>query len=154
MSYLKIMNKYEKGEIEKKLKEQFGIESVPGLIIQRGEERLFLFQGDFTESEIKKLESSVVIERLGVYFARIVRDEIRLSIEGTQILKGQIKKNIFTLKDDQVEEWMTGADLQVATGEHGFLIIKHGSDFLGCGKASEHKISNFIPKSRRLKHRG
>ncbi|MBI2044555.1 hypothetical protein HYT23_00700 [Candidatus Pacearchaeota archaeon] len=36
----------------------------------------------------------------------------------------------------------------------GFVIIKHKDDFLGTGKASELKISNFIPKNRRLRERG
>jgi NOL1/NOP2/fmu family ribosome biogenesis protein len=33
----------------------------------------------------------------------------------------------------------------------GIVAIRYKEDFLGCGKASESKISNFIPKSRRLK---
>jgi len=37
----------------------------------------------------------------------------------------------------------------------GFVVIKNQKteDLLGCGKASENKITNFIPKSRRLKAR-
>lgn len=34
----------------------------------------------------------------------------------------------------------------------GFVIMKYKDDFLGTGKASENKITNFIPKIRRLKH--
>ena len=62
-----------------------------------GEEKLFLFTGDATNEEIKKLEEIVPVERLGVYFAKIIRDDVKLSIEGSQILKDQIKKNIFEL---------------------------------------------------------
>lgn len=35
----------------------------------------------------------------------------------------------------------------------GFIVMKNNDDYLGCGKASETKITNFIPKSRRLKNR-
>ncbi len=35
----------------------------------------------------------------------------------------------------------------------GFVVIKYKSDFLGTGKASENKISNFIPKNRRLREK-
>jgi NOL1/NOP2/fmu family ribosome biogenesis protein len=153
MNFLKILNKREKAEIEKKLKEQFGIEEVPGIIVRRGEERLFLFSGDMSEKDIKKLEAIVPIERVGFYFAKIMGNDIRLSIEGSQILSAQINKNIFELDEKQAEEWMKGHELPIKTGKHGFLIMKHGEDFLGTGKASEEKIGNFIPKNRRLKER-
>jgi len=46
---------------------------------------------------------------------------------------------------------MKGQDLQIKTGKRGFFVMKYKDDFLGCGKASQEKIGNFIPKSRRLK---
>lgn len=153
MSYITILNKNEKAKIEAKLSEQFGISSVPGMLVMRGNERLFLFSGNFSEKEIEKLEKCTFIERMGVYFAKIVEDKIRLSIEGSQILKDQITKNIFTLDSKQAEEWMKGHELPIKTGIHGFLIMKHGEDFLGTGKASDEKIGNFIPKNRRLRER-
>jgi NOL1/NOP2/fmu family ribosome biogenesis protein len=153
MNNIKILNQREKAEIEKKLHEQFGIDSIPGILIMRGQERLFLFSGNFDEKDIKNLENCAFIERIGVYFAKIVGDDLRLSIEGSQILKDQIRKNIFHLDSNQTEEWMKGHELPIKTGSHGFLIMKHGSDFLGTGKASEEKIGNFIPKNRRLRER-
>lgn len=153
MNYLKILNQHEKRDIEIKLKKQFGINKIPGIIARWGEEKLFLFSGNFNERQIKHLERIVIIERLGIYFARILGGDIRLSIEGSQILKNQIKKNIFELNKEQTEEWMKGRELQIKTGKRGFLIMKYKDDFLGTGKASEEKIGNFIPKSRRLKNK-
>ena len=153
MSYLKIFNEHEKREIERKLGEQFGIKSVPGMIVKRSEERLFLFSGNLPEKEIRLLEECTFIERIGIYFAKIVGNEIRLSIEGSQILKEQITKNVFYLDSEQAEEWMKGHELPIKTGKRGFLIMKHGEDFLGAGKASENKIGNFIPKNRRLREK-
>ncbi|MEK6897269.1 MAG: hypothetical protein AABW93_01925 [Nanoarchaeota archaeon] len=153
MNYLKILNKREKAEIEKKLNEQFGIEEFPGIVLRRGEERLFLFSGNLSENDIRLLEKCTFIERIGIYFAKIMGNDIKLSIEGSQILSAQINKNIFELDSKQAEEWMKGHELPIKTGKHGFLIMKHGEDFLGTGKASEEKIGNFIPKNRRLKER-
>jgi NOL1/NOP2/fmu family ribosome biogenesis protein len=150
---LKILSKSEKQKIENKLKKQFGIENIPGILVKRGEERIFLFQGDFEIKEIRKLEREIPIERLGIYFAKEQRELVRLSIEGVHILKNQIKKNIFELDEKQAEEWMLGQDLQVKTGEKEFLIMKKGDYFLGCGKASEEKIGNFVPKNRRLRYK-
>ena len=153
MSWLKVLNNKEKQDVEKKLNDQFGIKSVPGLIVRSGEERLFLFSGNLSEKEIKNLEAAVPIERAGIYFAKIIREDLKLSIEGSQVLKDQIKKNIFRLTASQAEEWMLGRDLQIKTGKRGFLIMEFNGVFLGCGKASEDKIGNFIPKSRRLKQK-
>ncbi|HEB47089.1 MAG TPA: hypothetical protein ENI22_01325 [Candidatus Pacearchaeota archaeon] len=153
MNFLKILNESEKREIERELEEQFGIKNIPGLILRKGEERLFLFSGSFNKKEIKNLEKIVPIERIGVYFAKLMDGRVKLSIEGTYALKNQIEKNIFELEENQVENWMKGQELPVKTGKRGFLVMKYKNDFLGTGKASEEKIGNFIPKSRRLKNR-
>jgi NOL1/NOP2/fmu family ribosome biogenesis protein len=153
MRFLKILKKNQKKEIEKQLEERFGISKIPGIIVMKGEERLFLFSGNLSEHEIKNFEKNIFIERLGVYFAKFMDGSIRLSIEGSQILKDQIKKNIFELDENQVENWMKGQELQIKTGKRGFLVMKYKDDFLGTGKASEEKIGNFIPKSRRLKEK-
>ena len=155
MKFQKILNEREKKEIVEKLKAQFGINEVPGKIVMRGKERLFLYSGNLDEEEMEKLESLVFIERAGIYFAKIEEpnEDIRLSIEGTQILKEQINKNIFEIPENLVDDWMKGRELNVQSGMKGFVVMKFGNEFLGCGKASENKIGNFIPKNRRLKER-
>ena len=148
---LKILSINEKKKIEKSLQEQFGITEIKGLLVKRGEERLFLFQGNLSPKQIIELENNIPLERVGIYFAKMVRDKPKLSIEGVQILKNQIKKNIFELDKEQAEQWMTGQELNIKTGKKGFIILKYEDNLLGCGNASEEKITNFIPKSRRLK---
>lgn len=151
-----ILSKNEKIQVENLLKNQFGIKSIPGILNKKGAEKIFIFQGDMFPKEIKELEQLTQIERVGVYFAKIFQDKqgyehIRLSIEGTQILGNQFTKNIFELNEEQAEKWMQGEELNIKTGKREFIIMKHKQDFLGTGKASEEKIGNFIPKSRRLK---
>jgi len=154
MTFIKIFNKNEKREIMNKLNKQFGIKKVEGILLKRGAERIFLFEGDLKEKEIKKLEySRINIERVGVYFGKLQNNEIRLSIEGVHLLKDQITKNIFRINEEQKEEWMKGHELNIKSEKKGFLVIKYKDDFLGCGKASSEKISNFIPKNRRLKEK-
>jgi len=151
---IKIFNKKEKEQILKSLNKQFGIKEIPGIVLQRGEGRLFLFQGSFNSKQFKEFEKYVWLERAGVYFGKQEKDGIRLSIEGTQILKDQIIKNIFELNKEQAEQWMTGEELLIKTGKRDFLVMKYQDDFLGTGKASAEKIGNYIPKNRRLKSRG
>lgn len=154
MEYIKILAAQEKKQIEQKLNQQFGIKEIPGKIVMRGAERLFFFTGEINEAEIRKIEDIIPIEKIGVYFAKLINDDMKLTIEGTQILHSQINKGIFEINDTQAEEWMMGRELSIKTGLRGFVVIKNRSDLLGCGKASQDKITNFIPKSRRLKNRG
>jgi NOL1/NOP2/fmu family ribosome biogenesis protein len=150
---IKILNSKEKEAIQKKLKEGFGIKKIPGELVKKGEEKIFLFQGNLNEKQLRKVEKVAFIERMGVYFAKEEREEIRLSIEGTHLLKDQIDKNIFEMNEEQKSDWMKGRELNISTGKHQFLVMKYKEDFLGCGKASAEKITNFIPKTRRLKSR-
>ncbi len=153
MEYIKILTSQEKKKIELKLKEQFGIKEIPGKIVMRGEERLFFFTGNVDEHGIRKMEDIAPIEKLGVYFAKLINDEVKLTIEGSQLLKNQITKGIYEINNEQAEEWMMGRELNLQSGLKGFVVMKNNDDYLGCGKASEQKITNFIPKSRRLKNR-
>lgn len=150
---IKILSPKEKTEIENKLKSQFGIKEIPGQLVKRGEERIFLYQGELSVEQIKTLEKSCQVERVGIYFCKFQNEEIRLSIDGTQVIKDQIKKNIFELDKEQAQEWMKGREVNVKSGLKGVVVMKYGNDFLGCGKASEEKITNFIPKNRRLKEK-
>jgi NOL1/NOP2/fmu family ribosome biogenesis protein len=151
---LKILNKKERKEILDLLENQFGIKKVNGIFLQRGAERIFIYQGSLEAHEITKLEETVPIERVGVYFGKFQNDMIRLSIDGVQLFQDQITKNIFELNEEQMQEWMMGRELNIETGKKAFLIMKYKDNFLGCGKASELKITNYIPKSRRLKEKG
>jgi len=153
MEYIKILSEQEKRKIENQLHAQFGIKELPGKIVMRGEEKLFLFTGEADENEIRKIEQATAVEKVGVYFAKLINEEIKLTIEGTQLLKEQITKGIFQINDSQAEEWMMGRELNLKSGLRGFVVMKNNDDYLGCGKASQEKITNFIPKSRRLKTR-
>ena len=156
--YLKILNEKEKKEIENQLNNQFGIKTILGTITMKGSERLFLFQGELNNEEIKQFESIMPIERVGVYFAKLSdnAEGIRLTLEGSQILGKQATKNIFELNKEQVENWMKGQELDVKTEKEktGFYLMKYKDSFLATGKVSENKIGNFVPKERRLKERG
>ena len=153
MNYIKLLSTKEKKEILKKLNEQFGVTEIPGILIKSGQDRLFFFSGSLDELEIRNIEREIPIERLGVYFARIVDDFPKLSIEGSQLLSSQIKKNVFELSKEQMNDWMNGRDLLFKSDMRGYYVMRYKGDFLGCGKFSAEKISNFIPKARRLKNK-
>ena len=147
----KIFEHKEKQEVLSKLKKQFGVKTIPGIILKRGTERIFLFTGEITKKEFQELEDQIPIERVGMYFAKEIREKIRLSLDGAQLLKKQITKNIFELNDEQKQEWVLGRELLLKNKTNEFLIMRHNGNILGTGKASKEKISNYLPKSRRIK---
>ena len=148
---IKLLVGKERMKIIDKLNEQFGIQDIKGTLLKRGKERIFLFEGNFGKKDIDELSKATFIERVGVYLAKEEERGIRLSIEGSQILKYQITKNIIELTKEEMQTWMMGHEVRRKNKFTGFAIIKYKDDMLGTGKASEEKITNFIPKSRRLK---
>jgi NOL1/NOP2/fmu family ribosome biogenesis protein len=148
---IKFFNEQERVRIIKILNQQFGIKDIPFMMARLGKERIIIFSGEISEREILNIDEVAHIEGVGLYFAKEEMDGIRLSIEGSQLLKNQITKNIFELNDKQAEQWMMGQEINIKTGKKGFFIMKFKDDFLGTGKISAEKIGNFIPKSRRLK---
>jgi len=157
---LKILTKQETQEVLEKLNEQFGITQLNGILLTYNYEKIFLYRGSFTEEQIKKIEKIAPIERIGVYLAKFIEEKsgnkkLRLSIEGSQIFREQISKNIFDLNEEQMNEWLKGNEIniQIPEDKRNFLIMIYNGEFLGTGKASESKITNFIPKNRRLKEK-
>ena len=90
--------------------------------------------------------------------------EIRLSIEGSQILGEFARKNVIEISDGLMKLWIRGYDVEVKTknssGEKetkdesslsAYVIVKNNNDFFGCGRLKEGNILNHIPKSRRVR---
>ncbi len=101
---------------------------------------------DISKINLEKIR----INNLGLYFAKIINNEIRLSIEGSQLVGPIATKNILELNANQTKEWMSGNDLEIKGDYKGFLLIKYNNDFLGCGKYREGKVFNFVGKARRV----
>jgi len=149
---IKILWGAEREKVIETLNKQFGIEKVEGQLIKRGKERIFLFTGDMEPKQIHGISKFNFLERVGVYFAKENEfGELRLSIEGSQAVKNQATKNVLELTEDEMNTWMCGHELIKESGLTGPVLMKYGNDMLGTGKASKEKITNFIPKSRRLK---
>ena len=151
---IKFFNEHERERIIRTLNQQFGIKDVPFILAKLGKERIVAFSGDISNREILNIDEVAHIEGIGLYFAKEEMDGIRLSIEGSQLMKEQIKKNIFELDSKQAEQWMMGQEINIDASDpiqKGFFVMKFKNDFLGTGKISNNRITNFVPKPRRLK---
>ncbi len=147
---MKIILSSQKKKILAQLNEQFGIKKLPYLILRFGKEKLRAYSGNLSIEELNKLDAELRIENLGLYFAKEQADGIRLTFDGIQLFKKQITKNIIELNDKQAEDWLKGQDL-IIKSDNTFKILKYKNEFIGCGKSTCKRITNFVPKERRLK---
>ena len=124
---------------------------------------IFVISRDIEKLDLENLR----IDSLGLYFGQVrnpnrersigpsrnsdLGAEIRLSIEGSQIVGKTTTKNIVEIDVEELRQWLAGNDLEKDYERcSGYVIIKHKSDFLGCGKCKDGKILNFVPKARRV----
>lgn len=148
MKNYRILNKKDIKEILSLIKSQWDAEvELDYGFLQDREEKIYLINRQFAEIPLDKLR----INKIGLYFGQVVRGELRLSIEGSQIIGPEAKKNVLEINEEETREWLNGNDLETTEHLSGFMILKHEKDFFGTGKFKEGKILNFIPKGRRLK---
>ena len=147
---MKSLTSSEKKKIINQLNEQYGITSLPYLLLQFGKEKVRLYSGNLSKEELKRLDTELNIEFAGMYFANIQDENIRLTLDGLQLLKNQITKNILEVDNKQKDDWFKGNDLDIQAMP-SFKILKNNNEFIGCGKSTGQKITNFVPKERRIK---
>lgn len=124
----------------KKFLKPFGITAKETFIKQK--DKIYM-----VSKEIENLkEENYKLITAGVYIGKIEHQGLRLSIEGTQLLRPE--DNVLQVKD---LKWLEGKDIETKQKFQGFVAIKHKDDFLGSGLFKQGKIQNYVPKIRRIK---
>ncbi len=147
---MQVIKSNEKKKILSQLNEQFGITSLPHLLIRFGKEKIRAFSGNLSADELRTLDKYLRIETAGIYIAKQHPEGIRLTIDGVSLFKNQITKNILEIDNKEAMEWFKGNDL-IMELDRGFKVIKNDGELIGCGKSTGEKITNFVPKERRVK---
>jgi len=148
---MKTLSSSRKKKIIQQLEDQFGITRLPYLFLQFGKDKIRVYSGNLSKENLNNLDKNTRIENMGLYFARIQPDGIRLTIDGIQLVKDQITKNIMEINNNQAKDWFKGNDLDIKA-ESAFKILKNNNEFIGCGKSTGDRITNFVPKERRIKN--
>ena len=147
MPQLKILNSKEIKEILKLIEKQWNSKlKFDYGFLKNNRNRVFIINKDIQKIELDKLR----INSIGMYFCEIRNNEIRLSIEGSQIVGPKATKNIIEINEPQVKQWFNGQDLEINGNYDGFVIIKYNNDFLGTGKYKSDRILNYVSKARRI----
>ena len=147
MPELKILNSKEIKKILKLIQNQWNAKlTLKYAFLKNNKNRVFIVNKDLEKINLEKLR----FNSIGMYFCEINDQDIRLSIEGSQIIGPNTTKNVVDISEEQTKQWLHGEDLEIKGNFSGFVIIKHNNDFLGSGKYKEDKILNYISKSRRI----
>lgn len=148
MQNLKFLNKKEIKNILNLIKNQWNCDiELDYVFLISEKDKIYIVNKEISKIDLSKLR----INSIGLYFGTVVEgNSLRLSIEGSQFIGPKAKKNIIELNEKEFKEWMKGIDIEKDVEEKGFVIIKYKDDFLGCGKAVDKKILNYVPKARRL----
>lgn len=143
---LAVLNTRDVKRIHQQLDEQYGFGGKLDLVflLHEKKEKLFIMTQDIGDIGLEDLR----VDSLGLYFAAWFDGQLRLSIEATQLIGPGCTKNVIDLSKEEMQQWMLGKSIERNIQTRGFVIMRHGDDFLGCGKAVEGKIINYIPKSR------
>jgi NOL1/NOP2/fmu family ribosome biogenesis protein len=156
---INFLNKKEKKHLLERLDRQYGIDSLKFLLTKNNNGKIRGFSGNLSKEEILNLSRISRIEGFGIYLFKEEFARIRINQDALCFFEEEIKKNIVELSEDKVRSWLKGQDLEIDEEiiektknlEKDFLILKSKNYLIGCGKLSEAKINNFVPKERRLK---
>ncbi len=151
MNQISFIKSPEKKKIIERLNESLGITNLPYQLIRSGTEKIRAFSGSLSKEQIEMLSRVVNVEAVGTYFLKQEHD-LRLSFDACHLLQNQISKNIIEINDEQYHKWIRGFDLEFTTPiPHGIVVVSYKGDLLGCAKATENKVLNYVPKERRLR---
>ncbi|HII17085.1 TPA: hypothetical protein HA361_04175 [Candidatus Woesearchaeota archaeon] len=147
MQTIKFLNAKEVKKIVQELVKQWGFcGSLDYAFLQTEKGNVHVISRDVGNLDLSKMR----VNTIGLYFGEFL-DDLRLSIEGSQIVGPHATKSVVSLTEPEMRKWMAGEELEKETSCEGFVIVRHGNDFLGCGKvASGGRILNYVPKARRV----
>lgn len=145
-----------------KIQEYFGVPTefkLDGIIFKNYKNKHYLLSNKFADVVDAGYNSRV----LGLYIAEISEyNEIRLSIEGSQLIGPVATKHLLELSPEQKERFIRGDDLDIATQiqeqelKNHFYILYYTDkyamkNYIGTAKIKNGQLFNYTPKARRVR---
>ena len=139
--------------LERQLHELYGCTGVLDdcVVLKTGrEEKIWIAPKSVFQIDMQRLRTQV----LGLYFGRLDRGVLRLSIEGCQIVGKTATRNVVEIEKQQLWDWLRGFDVPAGrkfdAHEGVYVLVRLDEDWLGMGKLVGEKLQNVLPKSRKL----
>jgi NOL1/NOP2/fmu family ribosome biogenesis protein len=152
MKNLKILNTREVKEIIKKLEEYYACNLKPFqkqyAFLKNPHNHIFVVHRDVEKIDFESLR----INTMGLYFAEINKySEVRLTIEGSQLIGPLAKKNTLELTEEQVREYFQGheIEMEIETDQQPIFLLHYKKDFFGAAKYKNGTLLNYLPKIHR-----
>jgi NOL1/NOP2/fmu family ribosome biogenesis protein len=145
MDKLRILNTRKVKSVLRLLEEQWGYKGkLDYVFLINTKSKLFMVGREFSGVDTSVLR----VNSIGMYFGELATDGLLLSIEGSQLVGPYANRNVLELSDEEKESWLRGDEQRREAS--GYVLLRHGRDFLGCGKATQGRIMNYVPKNRRI----
>jgi len=129
------------------IEDQWGADFKPDFgFLMSNKNRLYAASKGVRMVDLARLKLSSI----GLFFGDYKKEQLRLSVEGSQLVGPWAKKNVVEIPDVFVIPWLRGIDIAFKARGSGIVIVKNKSDFLGCGKVKDNQILNMVPVERRL----
>lgn len=146
----RILNSRERKELIERLSERYGYSGEFTHIVFRNTDGKHYLANRAME---EYLNEGLYIERVGVYMGQDQHGEFRFTIEGSQFIGPHATKGIVTITPAQRDQWMLGNDILMDQAgqeelQQIFYLVRCGEDWLGCGKAKNGTLLNYVPKER------
>jgi NOL1/NOP2/fmu family ribosome biogenesis protein len=145
---LEIMNRKQSKKMLAFLQNQFGYRNeLDYALLTSHKGKIYFVNKEIFDIDLSKLR----IDTIGLYFGEIINNsQIRLSMDGCQMIGPYCTKGIVEIDEKQARRWILGEVLEYETQYNQFILIKYKNDYLGCGKANGKEIFNFVSKSRKI----
>ncbi len=143
---MRVLNRKESKEIVAKINVQFGATFELDKVLFMNGDDLYLANREAIEG----IRPSWRVNELGLYLGEVKGDQVRMSIEGSQLVGATATKNIVEIDEDQLRSWLGGVHVEFEASDSGYVLVRYNSDFVGCGKIKQNKLLNFVPKARRV----
>ena len=147
---MRLLTSAERRYLIKRLEDQHGVEDAFDdlVLIRTGQGRIRATTKETYEAACRLRR----VQQVGLYVAKMVKGDVILSIEGSQLLGATITRNIIELSEEEAEEWMKAAPIERSEKiESRYVIARCGDFYLGSGRVSrDGKIYPQVAKWRRI----
>jgi len=147
---MKLLSPRERKFIENRLRSIYGVEAgFDGFVLIKCGRRRIRAATKETLELASRLRG---VQQIGLYVMKVANGAISLSVEGSQLLDGEIKNNIIELDEEQVERWMKAIPIKIERACRGrYVVGKFGRLYLGSARVSRNGLLYpQIPKWRRI----
>lgn len=155
MQKLKILNSKEVKRLKQLLEKQFSyaFQEDYAYLENENKHKIYIVTKSIADIDLDKLR----IDRYGVYMGELKGDQLRLSLEASQLLYKEAKENgvelsnVLELTKSELKEYFQGMDLEKPelSEESKLVLLKYGGDVFGCAKLKYGTLINFMPKIHR-----